>query len=67
MGKRTFLPLAIMIATILPFLVGLIVLYPHLGQKMDDSENGSQEEKEAILEKDEDIELTQHVPQKLED
>lgn len=56
-----------MIATILPFLVGLIVLCPHLGQKMDGSENGSQEEKEAILEKDEYIELTQHVPEKLKD
>ena len=32
-GKRTYLPLILMIATLIPVLVGLIVLYHKLGYK----------------------------------
>ena len=49
-GKRTFLPMVIFIATNLPFTVGLIVSYSCLGQRAKDLKSNGEEEKNTILE-----------------
>ena len=60
-----------MTGTLLPFLVGLILLYPYLGQKSSDpnSRSDKNEHKEPILEAadEEDVtELSQLVLRKIE-
>ena len=50
-----------MIGTLLPLLVGLIVLYPRLGQKSTDpnSRSNEDEDKEAVLEAEDEEDVTE--------
>ena len=62
-GKRTFLPLVIIAGALLLLLIGLMVLYPRLGQKLPaaDLKSGCNEnkDKEAILEAADEEEVTE--------
>ena len=67
--KRTFLPMSIMVAMMLPFLVGLIVLYPQISRRESAPESESEEKKEPILEAANEegaTELTQLMTEKME-
>ena len=59
--KRTFLPMAIMIGLLLPFLVVLILLYPILGKLRD-----QQTATASSVETDEDEEFSQLMPRQID-